>query len=65
MCAFSHTGFSLPSFGKLTDLLQAMCNVRAHSLGMLLLTTLHMGHISKISFPDPFYFLPQISIPLA
>lgn len=63
MCAFSHTGFSLPSFGKLTDLLQAMCNVCAHSLGMLLLTTLRMVHISKISFPYPFYFLPQISIP--
>lgn len=63
LCAFSHMDFSLLSSGKLTNSLQAMCNVCANSVGMLLLTTLHMGHISKISFPDPFYLLPQISNP--
>lgn len=66
MC-LSHTlaGFSLPSSGKLTNLLQAMCNVCAYKLGMLLLTTPQMGHISGSPFTDPFYFLPQISILLA
>lgn len=50
MCFLTLTQVSLPSPGKLTNLLHAMCNVCAHKLGMLLLTTLQMGHISRTSF---------------
>lgn len=56
MCLLTLTQVSLPSSGKLTDLLQAMCNVCAHNLGTLLLTTLPLGHISRISFPGLIYF---------
>lgn len=64
LCVPSHTWVYLDLCLESWLIYSRLCVMFVHSQRMLLLTTLHMGNISKISFQDAFYLLPQISNPL-